>query len=232
MLDVNEFAPEIRTITPCSADVHMSTLSLKKLEYLVEANLDVLTATGDDQTAALVRIDAIDQDDEGVDNPTRQVKSGEHLSVRINEVRAMAAPGENQLGGEETNSGEDENSDYLMDALKESQDGELFTVDLDKQMSVYLDEVRRFAWSQRRRTLQGLDAESSMARGTHAVHMPIMVAFVTVLVEDRGEMSTKLNFVVILVNNRTTTDELKRLDVFMVKRFADNWSSLRFVYKI
>jgi hypothetical protein len=224
VLDVNEFAPEIRSISSCSSHVRTATLSIQKLEYLIESNTDVLSRTmdDDDTSVSLVKIDAIDQDDSDYSSPS---SSSDNLSMRIEEVRAMTS--RSVIGDRSSPTSAEEDSDVGSPLIEELGDDAslLFTVDLDKRLAVYLDEVKKFALA---RAVSNQKPGNELVKSE--VDIPILIAFVTVVVEDRGEMSTRLNFVVVLVNNRTSADELRRLDAYMVRRFADNWSSLRYSF--
>lgn len=211
---MNEFAPEIRSITSCGPHVRSSNMSTA---YVIEANIDELAWNKDnDHLAGLVRIDATDRDDPTPDS----------ISMRIDDVRVTTSHNHYSRFST-TNSPADD--DIEMNALPLDQQHTttvLFSLDLDKRVSVYLDELRQYALSHFEHSLGERQVNKY---GFDSTELPLVIAFITVSVEDKGELSTKINFVIVLTNNRTRPDELKRLDRFMSKRFADNWQSLRLV---
>lgn len=229
MIDVNEYAPEVRSIVPLLPRiVHTSNMSTA---YVIEANIDELvwTRDGSDQTAALVRIDATDRDDNDSGSP-------DAINMRIEHVRAITAT---------LATSRSDYNDELVDLGANSSDEEdqvgqqqppsdilMFSIDLERRLSVYLDDLKRFALTQSHDESSSSSSPASTSSPTYGfdqsidIDLPLVVAFLTILVEDKGEMSTKVNLVVILTNNRTRADELSRLDRFMTKRFAENWQSL------
>jgi hypothetical protein len=192
VLDINEFAPEVRSILPASTHINVTVLSSQQLDYLIQANTDLIATEG----SALVKIEAIDQD---------SIDLGpEHLNFEIDEVKVRV----------------DSNSlDQMSENLASSG---LFTIDLDRQLIIDMDMLRKIA------LVKTSDGEELAAVGVRGEELfPVIVAFVSVGITDKDEMGIKVTFVVVLVNNSTHFEELSLLDGFMVKKYADNWPSLR-----
>lgn len=192
VLDINEFAPEVRSILPASTYINVTVLSSQQLDYLIQANTDLIATEG----SALVKIEAIDQD---------SIDLGpEYLNFEIDEVKVRV----------------DSNSlDQMSENLASSG---LFTIDLDRQLIIDMDMLRKIA------LVKTSGGEELAAVGVRSEELfPVIVAFVSVGITDKDEMGIKVTFVVVLVNNGTNFEELSLLDGFMVKKYADNWPSLR-----
>lgn len=218
-MNVNEFAPEIRSISPCSPYVHTSTLSSQNSEYLIEVNLDSLAADQSSGSLELVRIDAIDQDDSNSNLNSNQYRLSAQIEARVAKLTSFQSQ-------------EDDNIDMM---ISDTVDPKLlFSIDLDKKLIVYLDEMRKFAADTTfsspqiaKLSTESLESASPRNMEEISIHFVPVIAFITVVVEDRGEMSTRGNLVVVLFNNHTQVNEFKRLDALMSKRYGDIWPTLR-----
>ena len=95
----------------------------------------------------------------------------------------------------------------------------LFTIDFDRQISIDMEVLRKTSNTVVKTSEELINIKSES---------PLIVAYVTVEIKDKGEMGINVTFVIVLMNNGTNFEELNLLDERMNKKYP-NWPSLRLI---